>query len=70
MVLDFFNRAFAIVYGVFAFMGLLPYTNTMFGLVPLYGHNVWLNALSAIAAAYYGFIKSVQTTDISTSPTA
>ncbi len=51
-----FNRGFAIAYILIAIMGLLPYTQTSFGLMPLFGNNVWLNALSAIAAFYYGFL--------------
>lgn len=35
-----FNRGFAIVYAVIAFMGLLPFTNTTFGLMPIFGNNV------------------------------
>ncbi|BAZ53907.1 hypothetical protein NIES4103_65910 [Nostoc sp. NIES-4103] len=56
-----FNRAFAVAYAVLAIMGLLPFTKTFFGLMPLFGNNVWLNALSAIAAGYYGiFLPSKQ----------
>ncbi|AUS99971.1 hypothetical protein CLI64_05995 [Nostoc sp. CENA543] len=51
-----FNRTFAIAYVVLAIMGLLPFTKTFFGLMPLFGNNVWLNALSAIAAVYYGLV--------------
>ena len=28
---------------------------TLFGLAPLYGHDVWLHALIAAVATYYGF---------------
>lgn len=51
-----FNRSFAIAYIVLAIMGLLPFANTFFGLMPLFGNNVLINALSAFAAAYYGLI--------------
>ncbi|MBE9050887.1 DUF4383 domain-containing protein [Nostocales cyanobacterium LEGE 11386] len=51
-----FNRSFAIAYALLAIMGLLPFAKTFFGLMPLFGNNVWLNALSAIAAAYYGIV--------------
>jgi hypothetical protein len=51
-----FNRAFAIAYIVLAIMGLLPFAKTFFGLMPLFGNNVWINLLSAIAAGYYGII--------------
>ncbi|HIK05226.1 MAG TPA: DUF4383 domain-containing protein [Trichormus sp. M33_DOE_039] len=51
-----FNRAFAVGYLVLAIMGLLPFAKTFFGLMPIFGNNVWINALSAIAATYYGII--------------
>jgi cytochrome b subunit of formate dehydrogenase len=51
-----FKRAFAVAYLVLAIMGLLPFAKTFFGLMPLFGNNVWVNALSAIAAAYYGIV--------------
>ncbi|HEX8286366.1 MAG TPA: DUF4383 domain-containing protein [Pyrinomonadaceae bacterium] len=52
----FFAQALAIVYGLLAVMGLIPGLNTTFGLVPIYGNDVWLHALSALIAAYFGFI--------------
>lgn len=51
-----FNRVFAVAYIAIAIMGLLPIANTTFGLMPIFGNNVWLNALSAIAAGYYGIL--------------
>ena len=50
-----YARAVAIIYGVLTLMGLIPATNTTFGLVPIYGHDVWLHALLAAIAAYFGF---------------
>jgi cytochrome b subunit of formate dehydrogenase len=51
-----FNRVFAVTYLALAIMGFLPFAKTFFGLMPLFGNNVWINALSAIAAAYYGIV--------------
>jgi hypothetical protein len=51
-----FNLVFAVAYALLAVMGLLPFAKTSFGLMPLFGNNVWLNALAALAAFYYGFI--------------
>ena len=51
-----FARALAVIYGLLAILGLIPLTNTMFGLVPIFGHDVWLHALSAAIAAYFGFV--------------
>ena len=50
-----YARVVAIAYGVLTVMGLIPATNTTFGLVPIYGHDIWLHALLAAVAAYFGF---------------
>ena len=52
----FFWQGLAVFYGLLAILGLIPATNTLFGLVPLYGHDVWLHAGTALIAAYFGFI--------------
>ena len=51
----FFGKGLAIFYGLLAILGLIPATNTMFGLVPLYGNDVWLHAGTALIAAYFGW---------------
>lgn len=51
-----FNRAFAVSYALIAIMGVLPFTQTTFGLMPIFGGNVLINALTAIAAVYYGIV--------------
>lgn len=51
-----FSKAMAIAYGVLAILGIIPATNTLFGLAPIYGVDVLLHALSAAAAAYFGFV--------------
>lgn len=51
-----YNRAFAISYIAIAIMGLLPATQTTFGIMPIFGNNVWFNALSGVIAGYYGFL--------------
>jgi len=50
-----FFRSLAVIYGLLFILGLIPLTNTVFGLVPLYGNDIWLHAVTAIAAAYLGF---------------
>jgi hypothetical protein len=50
-----FARSLAILYGILAVMGLFPVLNTVFGLIPLHGHDVWLHAITAIIAAYFGW---------------
>lgn len=50
-----YARSLAVLYGVLGVMGLVPGLNTLFGLTPLYGHDVWLHLGTAAVAAYFGF---------------
>jgi hypothetical protein len=50
-----FSRGLAIFYGALAVMGLIPWLNTTFGLIPIFGHDIWLHAVTAALAAYFGF---------------
>jgi hypothetical protein len=61
-----YSRGLAGFYGLLAILGLLPATNTLFGLVPIYGHDVWLHALSAVVAAYFGFLAAADPVSAST----
>jgi hypothetical protein len=51
----YYGRSLAIIYGILAIMGLIPALNTVFGLVPLHSHDIWLHAGTALIAAYFGF---------------
>src|SRR3954462_5293634 len=51
-----YAKGVAIIYFVLAICGLIPGLNTMFGLVPLAGNDVWLHFLLAAVAAYFGFL--------------
>jgi hypothetical protein len=51
-----YAKAVAIIYAVFAVMGLVRGLDTTFGLVPLFGNDVWLHLLLALPAAYFGFM--------------
>lgn len=53
-----YARALAIIFGVLAVMGLIPLLSTTFGLAPLFGHDVWLHAITALAAAYFGWVAA------------
>jgi hypothetical protein len=55
-----FARSLALLYGVLAVMGLIPGMKTMFGLLPMHGHDVWLHAGTALAAAYFGWRSEVE----------
>jgi hypothetical protein len=49
-------RGVAIIYALLTVMGLVPSLDDAFGLVPLYGNDVWLHAALAIVAAYFGWV--------------
>lgn len=51
-----YSKGLAIFYGVLAVMGFFPVLQTTFGLIPIFGNDIWLHALTAIIAAYFGFI--------------
>ncbi|HEY0116654.1 MAG TPA: DUF4383 domain-containing protein [Allosphingosinicella sp.] len=45
-----------IAYALLAIMGLIPAAQTLFGLVPLHGNDVWLHAVLALAGLYFGWV--------------
>ncbi|MGH7230389.1 MAG: DUF4383 domain-containing protein [Nitrospiraceae bacterium] len=55
-----FSRGLAIIFGALAVMGLIPALNTTFGLIPIFGHAVWLHAATAAIAAYFGYARAVE----------
>ena len=57
-----FARGLAIFYGLLTIMGLLPIDalRTTFGLIPIHGADVLLHALTALVAAYFGFMATGQ----------
>jgi hypothetical protein len=57
-----FARVLAVMYGLLTVMGLFPVLNTTFGLIPIFGNDVWLHAVIALAAAYFGFLEPARTT--------
>ena len=63
-----FAKGLAVLYAVLAVMGLIPVLNTTFGLIPLYGHDVWLHALTSGVACYFGWFHHSST--VRTSRTA
>jgi hypothetical protein len=56
-----YAKGLTIIYGVLAVMGLIPALNTLFGLAPIHGHDVWLHAATAIIAAYFGWFATART---------
>jgi len=50
-----YARALAVLYAVLAILGVVPGLQTLFGLVPLHGNDVWLHGVTAALAAYFGW---------------
>jgi hypothetical protein len=48
-------QVLAVSYILLAVLGMIPATQTTFGLIPIYGNDVWLHALIGLAAAVIGF---------------
>lgn len=51
----FYARANAVLFALLALLGFFPPTNTLFGIAPLYSHDIWLHGLNAVIAGYFGF---------------
>lgn len=49
-------RGVAVIYGLLTVMGLIPATQTTFGLIPLHGNDVWLHGALAVVGAYFGWM--------------
>jgi hypothetical protein len=49
-------RVVAIVYALLVVMGLIPGLNTTFGLIPIYGNDVWLHVLVSASNAIFGWL--------------
>lgn len=47
----------AVSYATLAVLGLIPGTQTTFGLIPIWGNDVWLHGAVAVVAAYFGFVR-------------
>ena len=50
----------AVSYGLLVILGLIPATSTLFGLVPIYGMDVWLHLALGAIAAYFGFMAAAE----------
>ena len=48
-----FAGSLAVLCGVLAVAGLIPRLDTLFGMLPLHGNNVWLHVGTAALAAYF-----------------
>lgn len=53
-----FSGILAIFYGVLAISGLFLPTQSTLGFIPIFGNDVWLHAITAAIATYFGFIAT------------
>jgi hypothetical protein len=51
-----FARGVALIYAVLTIAGFVPGLHILFGLTPLFGNDIWLHALLALVAAYFGWV--------------
>ena len=50
-----YARALAVLFAALAVLGVIPGADTLFGAMPIHGHDVWLHAVTALAALYFGW---------------
>ena len=60
-----YARGVAIFYAVLTVAGLVPGLDTLFGLTPLFGNDIWLHALLGLVAAYFGWVHKDERSTIS-----
>ncbi|HZU13453.1 MAG TPA: DUF4383 domain-containing protein [Chloroflexota bacterium] len=56
-----YAQIMALIMTITVTLGFFPYTNTLYGLVPLYANDAWLHAVSALSAAYFGWVALAPT---------
>lgn len=59
-----YSGALALFYALLAVMGLIPATQSTLGLIPIFGNNVWLHAVTAAIACYFGFFATPNLLDL------
>ncbi|MGF1515380.1 MAG: DUF4383 domain-containing protein [Elainellaceae cyanobacterium] len=60
-----YARVVAVAYLIFGVMGFFPFSQTFFGLTPLFGSNVFLHLTLGTIALYFGFVASPGLLEIS-----
>jgi hypothetical protein len=51
-----FSRFLGVTLAVLTMMGMIPALHTGFGIMPLYGHDIWLHGIESAIGIYLGFI--------------
>lgn len=49
------------IFGAMSVLGMLPFSRTFAGLLPLYSHNIWFHGLAAIISSYFATRKLAAT---------
>lgn len=65
-----YGRGLAAFFGLLAAFGSLPGFDTTFGLIPVFGYDVWLHTALAVISFYFGFIDSPGLLEIASIPPA
>jgi hypothetical protein len=50
-----FSRWTFFLMALLSVLGMIPETNTLFGYMPLYGNQVWMNGIFALLGLYFGY---------------
>jgi hypothetical protein len=58
-----YARGLAVFYALLTIMGFIPGLNTVFGLIPIFGADIGLHAVTAIISAYFGWAAPVTVSD-------
>lgn len=64
-----YSGGLAIFYGLLSVMGLFPPTQSTLGFIPIFGNDVWLHAITAAIATYFGFIATPDLLELRTGKT-
>lgn len=57
-----YARGIAIIFAVLTLFGCIPGLDDLFGLLPLYGNDLWLHFGTAAVAAYFGWVNRTSAT--------
>lgn len=60
-----YSGMLAIFYGLLTIMGLFPPTQSTLGFIPIFGNDVWLHAVTAAIATYFGFFATPDLLELS-----
>ncbi len=58
-----YSRLLFLVYGFLAIIGFIPQADTVFGLIPIFGNDIWLHAATAVVSSYFGWVAGEHTTE-------